>query len=143
MVSVNNSINSNTESVMPSHTWYNPVHSNQFAGKSFHFANDIYPEMQYTSDTWIVDTGATDHITPFYHLLSDITSFHYVLHFPNGATTAITHIGSVTLSSDITLHNVLCVPLFTYNLLSVSKLLSDTQCNAKLHIVVQFRLLLG
>lgn len=90
----------------------------------------MYPDQSYSSDHWIVDTGATDHITLFPHLLQNVTEFHSVLHLPNGATAEVTQMGSVMLSTDIILQNVLCVPSFAYNLLSVSKLLKDVKCVA-------------
>lgn len=41
---------------------------------------------------------------------------------PNGSKLPISHIGSVTLTPSITLSNVLCVPHFQFNLLSVLNL---------------------
>lgn len=38
------------------------------------------------------------------------------------------HIGSVVLNEDITLHNVLYVPHFKYNFISVHKLCKDLKC---------------
>lgn len=38
--------------------------------------------------------------------------------------------GTVTLSSDVVLKNVLCVSEFAYNLLPMSKFLSDSKCEA-------------
>lgn len=53
-----------------------------------------------------------------------------MLHFPNGATGEVTIVGRVTLSSDIILEYVFFVPEFSYNLLSISKLLRDSKCQA-------------
>lgn len=130
MTGSSSSAHSISLSELPSTSWFPSMNSTQFAGTAIHFANTVYPELHYTSDHWIVDTGATDHITPFAHLLSDVTKFDSFLHLPNGATVAVTLIGSVILSSDVILTDVLCVPTFTYNLLSVSKLLSNTKCVA-------------
>ena len=48
---------------------------------------------------------------------------------PNGESAQVTHIGIVVLSSSLTLTNVLCVPSFSFNLLSVSTLtLSQPYC---------------
>lgn len=52
--------------------------------------------------------------------------YNSVLHLPNGNTTVVTHIGMVVITSQVILHNVICVPSFQYNLLSVSKLLNST-----------------
>ena len=46
---------------------------------------------------------------------------HTMVELPNGEA-AVVHIGTIHLSSHITLTNVLCVPSFTFNLLSVSAL---------------------
>lgn len=111
-------------------SWCPPLYNNQFAGTVMHFASTIYPGIQYNSDYWIVDTGATDHISPFLNLLQNATPIQSSLHLPNGTTVPITHVGTVQLSTKVVLHNVLCVPSFTYNLLSVSKLLTDNKCEA-------------
>ena len=71
-------------------------------------------------DTWVIDTGATDHIVHFVHLFTKFTTVSCVVALPNGETAMVTHIGSITLSSNLILHNVLCVPSFSFNLLSVS-----------------------
>lgn len=75
---------------------------------------------------WIIDTGTTYHITPFLSFLQDAQPCTTTLQLPNGATSNITHVGSVKLNSHLTLTNVLCVPSFTYNILSISKLVQDT-----------------
>lgn len=45
--------------------WYS---SSKFAGTILHFANTVDSNMCYSADHWILDTGATDHITPYVHL---------------------------------------------------------------------------
>ncbi|XP_074352122.1 uncharacterized protein LOC141691286 [Apium graveolens] len=106
-------------------SWYS---GSQFAGTVLHFANAVESTMLYSEDHWIIDTGATDHITPYVHLLHDVQPFTSLLNLPNGASAAVTHIGKIHLSAGVTLYNVLCVPTFTYNLLSVSNFLKDTNC---------------
>lgn len=72
-------------------------------------------------DTWVLDTGATNHIVCLVHLFTSFTTIsHTIVELPNGETAVVTHIGIVKLSSHITLTNVLCVPSFTFNLLLVS-----------------------
>ena len=55
-------------------------------------------------------------------LTTVIAIVQYVVELPNGETTKVTHthIGIVTLLSQLTLTNVLCVSSFSFNLLSVS-----------------------
>lgn len=105
------------------HDLYSTMHSSQFAGTS-----NVYPMQNYNQDTWISSTGAMNHITPFVNHLNNAVPFTSTLHLPNGATAEVISVGTVMLSSDIVLQNVLCVPEFSYNLLSISKLLIDTEC---------------
>lgn len=40
---------------------------------------------------WIIDTGVTDHITPFLHLLTNVLVCSTILQLPNGDTASISH----------------------------------------------------
>ncbi|XP_050207390.1 uncharacterized protein LOC126656813 [Mercurialis annua] len=71
------------------------------------------------AQTWIVDTGATDHIVCSLELFSTykhVTNWNVQL--PNGMKAPITHIQYVDLFSKLTIHNVLMAPSFSFNLLS-------------------------
>jgi hypothetical protein len=73
--------------------------------------------------TWIIDTGATDHMINSISLFTSITTtISSKVKLPNGKFALVTHIGTVKISAHLTLTNVLCVPSFSFNLLSVSKL---------------------
>lgn len=61
---------------------------------------------------------------------TNVTPFKSTFHLLNGATAEVIFVGTVTLSLEIVLQNVLCVPEFAYNLLSISKLVNDTKCQA-------------
>ena len=64
---------------------------------------------------------ATDHMVCSYYLLT--TKSHVIdrtVRLPNGANATITHIDSVHFANFI-LHDVLCVPFFKLNLMSISK----------------------
>lgn len=50
----------------------------------------------------------------------------HILHLSNGTKREVTHIGTIALHLKIVLENVLMVPNFKYNLLSVIKLLQTT-----------------
>jgi len=81
--------------------------------------------------SWIMDSGATDHITPHLHLFQSYTP---VLHdcfitMPNGRQVQVKHIGTTLLNADIVLHNVLHVPDFHFNLLSANKLAQHLSYN--------------
>lgn len=75
---------------------------------------------------WIIDTCATDHITLFLYLLQDIHLCQAFLQLPKRVTAEISHVGNMVINDTLSLTNVLCVPSFVYNLLSISKLLKDT-----------------
>jgi hypothetical protein len=80
-------------------------------------------------NSWIIETGATDHMVGSIHFLTTITatvSSH--VNLPNGQNTLVTHIGTVQISATLVLTNVLCILSFTFNLLSVSKLLASHSC---------------
>ncbi|XP_025983417.1 uncharacterized protein LOC114385294 [Glycine soja] len=81
------------------------------------------------STSWILDSGATDHVS------SSLTNFHsyhqinpITVKLPNGHLVYATHLGTVQLSTFITLIDVLYVPSFTFNLISISKLVFSTNC---------------
>ena len=84
----------------------------------------------YDKWTWVLDTGGTDHFVCLVDLLTSITAtIQSLVHLPKGESTQVTHIGTVVLSSSLTLTNVLYVPSFNFNLLYVSTLtLSQPHC---------------
>ena len=88
------------------------------AGKSFCLLTS-QPEMR-----WIIDSGATDRITPHLSLFKSYTPMIQAcfITMPNGKQVQVKHIGIVVLGSALTLQNVLHVPEFQFNLLSASKL---------------------
>ena len=94
------------------------------------FSAQVVNRRVYDQWTWVLDTGATDHFVCSVDLLTSITAtVQSLVHLPNGESAQVTHIGTVILSSSLTLTNVLCVPSFSFNLLSVSTLtLSQPYC---------------
>lgn len=82
-----------------------------------------------TTQDWIIDSGASDHMTAQASILSDykmVTSLH--INLPNGNQAKITHVGIVILPTGLQLQKVLCVPNFKHNLLSVQNLIKDSNC---------------
>nr|GEW76532.1 cysteine-rich RLK (receptor-like protein kinase) 8 [Tanacetum cinerariifolium] len=79
---------------------------------------------------WIYDSGASDHMTP----KEDNIFVPYQLKIkqpiklPNGDSSIISHVGKVKLSNGTILEDVLVVPSFKFDLLSVPKLTQDSQC---------------
>ena len=85
------------------------------------FSAQVVNRRAYDSNTWVIDTGAIDHLVCFVHLLTTVTAItQSMVQLPNGEMASVTHIGTVILSSSLTLHNVLYVPSFTFNLFFVS-----------------------
>ncbi|XP_026451295.1 uncharacterized protein LOC113351547 [Papaver somniferum] len=123
-----------------------PAHRNQPAAK----ANAVVGEMQTANHVrlsgkrghiWIVDTGASNHVCcddTVFESCYNISPLQVGL--PNGVSIQATKIGIVQLNDFLILHNVLFVPQFTCNLLSVSQLLSSSHAThaQKNNISVQF-----
>lgn len=128
MLQKNLSLSQNASPGVPSTTWHadHSINTVQVSGTS-HSVSQVYAvKSKNLQSKWIIDTGATDHITPFLCLLEDVHSCNSILQLPNGNTAVITHTGTLVLNCHLTLTIVLCVPTFAYNLLSISKLLQDT-----------------
>ena len=48
---------------------------------------------------------------------------------PNGDMAKVTHIGTIQISATLILENVLCIPTFSFNLISISKWIQNpTYC---------------
>ena len=82
---------------------------------------------------WIIDTGASHHMTDIYECLNDLRDIMPCpIGLPNGAETKDLKEGTVTLGEKLKLRHVLFVPKLKCNLISVSQLLDDS------NLVVQF-----
>ena len=93
----------------------------ELSGKSHQFSQSA------TEITWILDSGASDHIVCSPTFLTSFKPVHNRwVKLPNGSSTPVTHIGTVAFSEHFVLHKVFCVPLFYLNLISVSKLAFDS-----------------
>jgi len=78
---------------------------------------------------WILDSGATNHISSEPNFLTHTTLPTIPLvNLPTGSTAPITATGNVNFNKDITLQNVLCVPSFHLNLMSASRLTNALNC---------------
>ena len=81
---------------------------------------------------WIVDSGATNHMSSSLSNLTDVklvkSDYNRTVHLPNGGVTLVTHTGSSKIIDKGELKDVLFVPDFQYNLLSVSKLTREFHC---------------
>ena len=98
------------------------AHLEHFAGipSSFAFTTQDSSNI----GTWIVDTGASTHMCSDFSLLVNpaiVTSPMHVS-LPDGSQFSVQYNGIVVLSPTLELHNVLYIPKFQFNLLSVPKL---------------------
>ena len=86
------------------------------------------------SSSWILDTGATHHVCCSLHYF---TSYEYVsnsnITLPTSTLVHVTHVGTIQLRTSLTLHNVLFVPHFRFNLLSVITLTKLLNCTITFH----------
>src|ERR1044072_7894907 len=83
-----------------------------------------------TEDSWIIDSGATDHMTPYISHLSSYSTLlgkHHIT-VANGSQTPVIGYGNVQLSPFLHLKHVLHVPKLSNNLLSIQKLTKDLNC---------------
>ena len=81
------------------------------------------PTSSNSSAVWILDSGAARHVC---YSLASFESFvptcNLFVALPNGHTISVGGTGSVRLCNELTLQNVLFVPQFHWNLLSISAL---------------------
>ena len=66
------------------------------------------------------------HSLTFFTLITSIVRIYVRL--PNGDMAKVTHIGTMQLSPTLTLENVLCIPTFSFNLISINKLTQHPSC---------------
>ena len=81
-----------------------------------------------TKGSWVIDTGASNHMCNDLDLLADACNINPPLpiYLPDGRTCLVYKVGQVNLSKTITLTNVLYLPHFNFNLLSVYRLCVST-----------------
>lgn len=84
-----------------------------------------------SQNKWVVDLGATQHMTVVESLMSDIedvSKLNLFVNHPNGSYARIEKIGNISLSHKVTLFDVFVVLDFNVNLLYVHKLCKDSKC---------------
>ncbi|KAL2904693.1 Retrovirus-related Pol polyprotein from transposon RE2, partial [Bienertia sinuspersici] len=84
---------------------------------------------------WIMNTGTTDHMTANPHILfeKEPVKGKTKINLPTGKSTCITCKGKVKLENGLVIKDVLLVPEFKHNLLSISKLLREENCKVVFH----------
>jgi len=101
------------------------IKSLSFLPTQQHSGNKFLSSFSY----WILDSGATDHIcSSFTHS----TSYHQInpifVKLTNESQVIANYSRSVFINQDHVLDNVLYIPNFTFNLLSVPKLIDNLSC---------------
>ncbi|KAL8161067.1 hypothetical protein V2J09_012556 [Rumex salicifolius] len=91
------------------------------AGTSY--LNHVYFESN--KHEWILDTGATDHMSPHLDCMIDVRLLDdpILVKLPDDSSRQVDRVGNVVLSSELMITDVLFVPTFQFNLLSVSKII--------------------
>ena len=86
-----------------------------------------------TSSTWIVDSGASDHMTGNRALFHEYTLSrdNFRLRIVDGTLSQVAGTGSIKIMKDLLLNSVLHVPNLDCNLLSISKFTRDFHCVTK------------
>ena len=80
-------------------------------------------------NTWIIDSGATDHIASNLSWFISYTQISpIIVHLPNGSQTTVSYKGIVQFSPSLVLHDILYLPHFNLNIISVSKITSALIC---------------
>ena len=93
------------------------------------FSTHLVDRKAYKSSNWIIDTRATNHMVHSMTQLTTITSIiQTYVSLPNGEQAMVTHIGTVRISSTLTLIDVLCVPSFSFDLIYVNQLIKAYFC---------------
>lgn len=95
-----------------------------------HYAFTVVPSMM--KEGWVIDSGASSHVCYDVDML--VSSYRLEkpvnVHLPDGTVKIVTHCGDARINKYIYLKEVLLVPGFTHNLLSVAQLNQDsgTKC---------------
>ena len=85
----------------------------------------------FKKDVWIIDIGASDHMTSNTHSFSSIKPFHkpFPVNLLNDSSVDVLATGNVILSDYLKLLDVLFIPSFKVNLLSISRITKTLNCS--------------
>jgi len=93
------------------------------------FNNSASTHKNQQGKVWILDTGATNHVT---HDLSQFSSFYKIkpitIRLPNNSTIVDEFAGTKIFSDSLIIFNVLYIPEFSFNIISVQTLTKDSNC---------------
>ncbi|KAI5328775.1 hypothetical protein L3X38_028172 [Prunus dulcis] len=114
----------------------------QYGSHSQPVANPTSHGRSTSSPTWLLDSGASHHVTSNVNTLSGASPYDGPdeIIIGNGSGLGITHVGSTTVpsssSQSFTLSNVLCVPSMQKDIISISKF--NKQNNTSIELFPDF-----
>lgn len=114
----------------PSSSTSYPTEFSSFAGEFCFQSNNEHSYLDLLRlRTWILGTGASNHMCYHLSLLCSLTTLKQPISvfMPNGSSLSVTQVGVVKLSNTLTLQNVFYIPQFQHNLLSISQLVLHTK----------------
>ncbi|OIT29079.1 hypothetical protein A4A49_59700 [Nicotiana attenuata] len=86
----------------------------------------------FTCKEWVIDSGATHHIAGELGMLNTKNKVNKCdsdqVHLPTGEKSSIAHVRDAVICDELKLEDVLFVPEFKFNLISVSKLTRQLCC---------------
>ncbi|XP_075521576.1 uncharacterized protein LOC142554787 [Primulina tabacum] len=80
-------------------------------------------------NVWILDSGASDHVSKNRPSGNESAAKYPTVQLPNGGYAQIKSVGTMNLCNDMSVDDVLYVPNFKVNLLSISKLTRALNCS--------------
>ncbi|KAL2934350.1 Retrovirus-related Pol polyprotein from transposon RE2 [Bienertia sinuspersici] len=82
-------------------------------------------------ERWIIDSGASDHMTPYSDIFVDVVQSvsKSKINLPNGKRVNVMCQGTLNVGNNLQLQEVLCVTEFNHNLFSVNKVIKQNNCN--------------
>ncbi|XP_055814673.1 uncharacterized protein LOC129884391 [Solanum dulcamara] len=97
------------------------INANAVAGTILKYSNSVPTNLK--QDTWIIDSEASEHICfdPNSFLFLNPLPMPLNINLPNSFKVRVTHTGSISIFSGQVITDVLLVPDFKYNLLSIHK----------------------
>ena len=91
-------------------------------------------------DSWIIDSGASYHMTSKYQLFNTYTPSpsNNKIVVANGSLVTVVGFGGIYITPTLILKNVLHVPKLSVNLVSIQKLTHDLKCYAIFSLLIVF-----
>ncbi|XP_004515732.1 uncharacterized protein [Cicer arietinum] len=87
-----------------------------------------------SNHSWIMDTGATDHVCFSANMFQSIKRIQPVsIKLPNGSLIIAQFVGTIFFNNDFYLNDVLYLPQFSTNLISVPRLTNSLNCHLVFH----------